>query len=265
MAQIIVFTSGKGGVGKSTLVANIGTSIALQKRSVVVIDMDIGLRNLDMIIGLERKVKSNIVDLTKGLCSLEEALVYDKRTHSYLALIAASQSDLKKDVNLFKFHQVLTDLETLFDYIIIDSPAGIEEGFNKSIFFAKKAIVVVNPEISSIRDADRVLALLENHRIKKEIFLLINRYRKELSRRSYYITSPDIISLLNVPCIGVISEDERVLRQNNSGVPFVYQSSFTITNDIKLVAEKLIDKKKPIHNKVPASKSIWEKMKNNAS
>jgi septum site-determining protein MinD len=265
MGQIIVFTSGKGGVGKSTLVANIGTGIALKKKRVVVIDMDIGLRNLDMIIGLERKVKANVVDLTKNLCSLEDALVFDKRTHNYLALIAASQSDLKKDVNLFKFHKVLTDLEDSFDYVLIDSPAGIEEGFNKSIFFAKKAIVVVNPEISSIRDADRVLALLENHRIKKEIFLLINRYRKELIRRSYYISAEEIISLLSVPCIGVISEDERILRQNNSGVPFVYQSNFAVSSEIKEVVDKIVGKKKTIKNNSPPTKSIWEKMKKNSA
>ncbi|MDD4028254.1 MAG: septum site-determining protein MinD [Caldisericia bacterium] len=264
MGQIIVFTSGKGGVGKSTLVANIGTSIALAKKRVVVIDMDIGLRNLDMIIGLERKVKANIVDLTKNLCTLDDALVYDKRTQNYLALIAASQSDLKKDINLFKFHKVLNDLEEIFDYIIIDSPAGIEEGFNKSVFFAKKAIVVVNPEISSIRDADRVLALLENHRIKKEIFLLINRYRKDLSQRSYYISATEIIDLLHVPCIGIISEDERVLRQNNSGVPFVYQSSFSVSTEVKDVTDKIVGKTKSIKRNAPPSKSIWEKMKKNS-
>ncbi|MCK5847797.1 MAG: septum site-determining protein MinD [Caldisericia bacterium] len=265
MPNIIVFTSGKGGVGKSTLVANIGTAIALYHKKVVIIDMDIGLRNLDMIVGLERKIKANIVDLTKGLCSLKDALVYDARTKNKLALIAASQSDFKKDINLFKFRAVLSDLETMFDYILIDSPAGIEEGFNKSIYYAKKAMVVVNPEISSIRDADRVLALLENHRIKKEISLIINRYRKELKKKRYYIPSDEIIELLGAPCIGVISEDERVLRQNNSGIPFVYQSNLQISTEIKEIAETIIGKKKNRITKKNQTKSLWDKMKKDSS
>ncbi len=259
--QIIVFTSGKGGVGKSTLVANIGTAIALQKKRVVVIDMDIGLRNLDMILGLERKVRTNIVDVTKGFSSVDDALIFDKRTNNYLSLIAASQSDMKKDINLFKFHGVLTYLEKRFDFILIDSPAGIEEGFSKSIYYAKKAFVVVNPEISSIRDADRVLALLESHRIKKDIFLIINRYNHKLSKRSYYISSDDIVALLHVPCVGIVSEDERILRQNNSGSPFVYQSNLPIATEIKKISRMIIGKS-PQKSKLNVSKSLWNKMKN---
>lgn len=219
MTRVIVITSGKGGVGKTTITANLGTAIAQLGKKVCLIDADFGLRNLDLLLGLEQRVVYTIIDALSGECTLEKAIVKDKRTEG-LHLLPAAQNRTKDAINPDQMRQVIEELSPSFDYIIVDCPAGIEMGFRNAISAAKEALVVTTPEVAAVRDADRVVGLLENENMKS-INLIVNRLRPEMVAMDEMISVEDIVDLLVIPLIGIIPDDKRIITSSNKGEPLV--------------------------------------------
>lgn len=219
MSRIIVTTSGKGGVGKTTVTANIGMALARLGRQVVLVDADFGLRNLDLLLGLENRVIYTAVEVFTGECRLEQALVKDKREPN-LVLLPAAQNRTKESVSPEQMEQLVSALTKVYNYVIIDSPAGIETGFKNAIAAAKEALIVATPEIAAVRDADRVVGLLEAQGIKR-IHLIVNRLRPAMVEVNNMMSVQDVQELLAIPLIGVIPEDERVIISSNRGEPLV--------------------------------------------
>ena len=219
MGEVIVITSGKGGVGKTTTTANLGSALAMRGKKVVLLDTDIGLRNLDVVMGLENRIVYDIVDVIEGKCKLRQALINDKR-FTDLFLLPAAQTRDKDAINEDEMIRLTQRLKEEFDYIIVDCPAGIEQGFKNAIAGADRAIVVTNAEISSIRDADRIIGLLESSNIRNPE-LIINRIRPEMVKRGEMMDVEDILDLLSIDLIGVVPEDENIITQTNKGEPAV--------------------------------------------
>ena len=217
--NIIAVSSGKGGVGKTTTTANLGSALALEGKKVALIDTDIGLRNLDVVMGLENRIVYDIVDVVEGKCKLRQALIKDKRFKE-LYLLPAAQTRDKSAVNEEQMKELTSKLKEEFDYILVDCPAGIEQGFKNAIAGADRAIVVTTAEISSIRDADRIIGLLEAAEIKNPE-LVINRIRPNMVRRGEMMDVNDIVDLLSIDLIGVVPDDEYVITQTNKGEPAV--------------------------------------------
>ena len=215
MGEVIVITSGKGGVGKTTSSANIGTGLAKLDKSVLMIDTDIGLRNLDVVMGLENRIVYNLVDVIEGECRLKQALIKD-RHYPNLQLLPSAQTKDKSAVRPEQMIKLINGLKKNFDYIILDCPAGIEQGFRNAIAAADRALVVTTPEVSAIRDADRIIGLLEEKGIRRN-HLIVNRLRPELVKRGDMMSAQYIIDLLGVPLIGVIPDDEAVIVATNQG------------------------------------------------
>ncbi len=225
MGRVIVITSGKGGVGKTTTTANIGMALAQRNRKVVVVDADFGLRNLDLLLGLENRVVYTAVDVLSGQCRLEQALVKDKRCAN-LVLLPAAQNRTKDSVNPAQMRQLISALTKVFDYVLVDSPAGIEGGFQNAIAAATEAIVVTTPEISAVRDADRVIGLLEANNIKKS-GLIINRIRPKMVAVNDMMSVDDVKEILAIPLLGVVPDDEKVIVSTNKGEPLVLSGTPT--------------------------------------
>ncbi|MCI8352981.1 MAG: septum site-determining protein MinD [Clostridia bacterium] len=219
MGEVIVITSGKGGVGKTTTTANLGSALAMQGKKVVLIDTDIGLRNLDVVMGLENRIVYDIVDVVEEKCKLRQALIKDKRFQE-LFLLPAAQTRDKSAVNEEQMRDLTSKLKEEFDYILIDCPAGIEQGFKNAIAGANRAIVVTTAEISAIRDADRIIGLLESSDIKNPE-LVVNRIKPNMVRRGEMMDVDDIVDLLSIELIGVVPDDEFVVTQTNKGEPVV--------------------------------------------
>ena len=219
MGEVIVVTSGKGGVGKTTTAANIGTGLAINEKKVVLIDTDIGLRNLDVVMGLENRIVYDLVDVTSGNCRLKQALIKDKR-YPNLFLLPAAQTKDKTAVNPEQMKELTAELREEFDYAIIDCPAGIEQGFRNAIAGADRAIVVCMPEVSSVRDADRIIGLLEAAELR-DPKLIINRIRPEMVKRGEMLDQSDVLDILAVGLIGVIPDDMDVVGFTNRGEPIV--------------------------------------------
>ena len=219
MGEVIVITSGKGGVGKTTTTANLGAALALQGKKVVLIDTDIGLRNLDVVMGLENRIVYDIVDVVEEMCKLRQALIKDKR-FTELFLLPAAQTRDKSAVNEEQMKELTGKLKEEFDYILIDCPAGIEQGFKNAIAGATRAIVVTTAEISSIRDADRIIGLLEASEIKNPE-LVVNRLRPNMVKKGEMMDVDDIVDLLSIDLIGVVPDDEFIITQTNKGEPVV--------------------------------------------
>ena len=217
MGEVIVVTSGKGGVGKTTTVANIGTGLAMLDKRTVVVDTDIGLRNLDVILGLENRIVYNLVDVINGKCRLKQALIKDKR-HPELYLLPSAQTKDKSAVSPEQIIKLIDEMRSDFDYIIIDCPAGIEQGFKNAIAAADRAIVVTTPEVSAIRDADRVIGLLEANEITS-IDLIINRVRYDMVKKGDMMSVDDVVDILAVNLLGVIPDDEQIVISTNKGEP----------------------------------------------
>lgn len=215
MGEVIVVTSGKGGVGKTTTTANIGAGLASMGKRVVMIDADIGLRNLDVVLGLENRIVYDLVDVTGGQCRTRQALIKDKRLEG-LYLLPAAQTKDKTAVSPEQMRDLCNELQQEFDYIIIDCPAGIEQGFRNAIAGAEKAIVVTTPEVSAVRDADRIIGLLEASELR-EPKLIINRIRPKMVRHGDMMDIDDIIDILAIDLLGVIPEDEMVVISTNRG------------------------------------------------
>ena len=219
MGEVIVVTSGKGGVGKTTTTANLGSALALRGKKVVLIDTDIGLRNLDVVMGLENRIVYDIVDVVEEKCKLKQALIKDNRFKD-LFLLPAAQTRDKSAVNEEQMKELTEKLKEEFDYIIIDCPAGIEQGFKNAIAGANRAIVVTTAEISAIRDADRIVGLLEASEIKNPE-LVVNRLRPAMVRKGEMMDVEDIVDLLSIDLIGVVPDDEYIITQTNKGEPVV--------------------------------------------
>lgn len=227
MAEIIVVTSGKGGVGKTTSSAAIGMGLALEGKKTVVIDFDIGLRNLDLIMNCERRVVFDFVNVIQGDANLSQALIKDKRCDN-LYILPASQTRDKDALTMDGVQKVLNELAESFDYIICDSPAGIEHGAQMALYFADTAIVVSNPEVSSVRDSDRILGILQSKSRRAEQglepvkeFLLLTRYNPERVLKGEMLSVEDVLEILAIPLLGVIPEDEAVLKASNEGKPVI--------------------------------------------
>lgn len=227
MGEVITITSGKGGVGKSTITANIAVGLSELGKKVVAVDFDIGLRNLDMILGLERRIVYDVVDVMEGNCNLSQALVHDKKSKS-LYFLPASQTKDKRVLDTAKVKKLVNELRNEFDYILLDSPAGIESGFEHSIFMADRALIVTTPEVSAVRDADRVIGIIDaksekakdGEEVKKEI--IINRIRKELVDSGAMLTTEDVLDVLAIPLVGLVPEDEKVISATNKGEPIIF-------------------------------------------
>ena len=219
MGEVIVITSGKGGVGKTTTTANLGAALALKEKRVVLVDTDIGLRNLDVVMGLENRIVYDIVDVVEEKCKLRQALIKDKRFDS-LYLLPAAQTRDKSAINEEQMKKLTNELREEFDFILIDCPAGIEQGFKNAIAGADRAIVVTNAEISSIRDADRIIGLLEASEIKNPE-LVVNRLRPSMVKKGEMMDVDDIVDLLSIDLIGVVPDDEYIITQTNKGEPVI--------------------------------------------
>ena len=219
MSEVIVITSGKGGVGKTTTVANIGTGLAAMGKKVAVVDTDIGLRNLDVVMGLENRIVYNLVDVINGSCRLKQALIRDRR-HSELYLLPSAQTKDKTAVSPEQMIKLTDDLREEFDYVLLDCPAGIEQGFMNAIAGASRAIVVTTPEVSAVRDADRIIGLLNANEIKKTE-LVVNRLRYDMVKRGDMMSSDDVVEILAVDLLGVVPDDENIIVSTNRGEPAV--------------------------------------------
>ncbi len=218
--RTIVITSGKGGVGKTTATANIGTGLAIRGQKVVVIDTDIGLRNLDVIMGLENRIVYDLVNVIEGACKLQQAMIRDKNGHE-LYLIPAAQTRDKSCVEPEQLRELCAKLEEDFDYVLMDCPAGIEQGFRNAVAAAQEAILVTTPEVSSIRDADRVIGLLEASELHRPK-LIINRINPGMVRQGNMMDRRDIVDLLAVDVLGLVPVDDRTITAANRGVPVVH-------------------------------------------
>ena len=219
MGEVIVITSGKGGVGKTTTTANIGAGLSQFDKKVIVIDTDLGLRNLDVVMGLENQIVYNLVDVIEGTCRLKQALIRDKR-YENLWLLPSAQTKDKTAISPGQMKKLTSELKEEFDYILLDCPAGIEQGFQNAITGADRAIVVTTPEVSAIRDADRIIGLLENNGLK-QVELIINRIRMDMVKRGDMMFVDDVTEILSVPLIGALPDDEHVVIGTNQGEPVI--------------------------------------------
>ncbi len=217
--RVIVVTSGKGGVGKTTTVANIGTGLALRQKKVVMIDADIGLRNLDVVMGLENRIVFDIIDAAEKVCRLRQALIKDKRFDN-LFLLPAAQTRNKDAISLKQMQELVDELKAEFDYVIIDCPAGIEHGFDNAVSVASEAIIVTNPEVSAVRDADRIIGLLQAKEIYKPL-LVLNRLRPDMIKNGDMMDVDDINDILAIKLVGIIPDDEEIIISTNKGEPAI--------------------------------------------
>ena len=223
MGETIVFTSGKGGVGKTTTIANIGVGLSQLDKKVVMLDTDMGLRNLDVVMGLEDKINYNLLDLLENRCRLNQALIRDKRFEN-LYIIPASLKNIPLEKYQKAFEILINHLNMEFDYILIDCPAGIDQGFRFATSVADRAILLTTPHVSAIKDASRVLQLLHGTRISK-IELIINEYDERLVKKKYMLSKEDISELFDIPILGTIPHDERIIVSQNRGIPVITMRS----------------------------------------
>jgi len=237
MGVSIVITSGKGGVGKTTTTANIGTALAALGNKVVVIDGDTGLRNLDVLMGLENRIVYTIIDVIENRCRLKQALIKDKRYPS-LCLLPTAQTKDKDDIRPQDMLNVVKKLKEEFDYVLIDSPAGIEQGFENSVIGADKAIVVVNPEITSVRDADRVIGKLDAKGLEDHA-VIINRLNYEMAQRGDMLDISDIIETLSIELLGVVPDDKNITISTNKGEPIVLDENSNSGQAFRNIAKRL--------------------------
>lgn len=237
MGRAIVITSGKGGVGKTTTTANLGTALAQLGHSVVLVDADIGLRNLDVVMGLENRIVYHLVDAIRGKCSVAKALIKDRRLDN-LWMLPASQTDDKDSVTPEEMRSLIFELKHLHDYVLIDCPAGIEQGFKNAIAGADEAIVVATPEVSSIRDADRVVGLLAQHDVPAR--LIVNRISPALVKRGDMLSQSDVIEILSLELLGTVPLDEHIVATTNKGVPAVLEGKSLAAKELTRIGKKLV-------------------------
>lgn len=245
--RVIVITSGKGGVGKTTTNANIGTALARAGKKVVMIDTDLGLRNLDLLLGLENRIVYTIVDVVEERCKLKQALVKDKKNPN-LCLLAAAQTRDKTAVTEEQLKNICEELKKDFDFILVDCPAGIEQGFQNAVAGASEAIVVTTPEMSAVRDADRIIGLLEAREEIKSYKLLLNRVRPNLIKSNDMMSVDDVVEILSAQLIGIIPEDTGIITSTNKGEPIVNDEKSLAGQAYKNVAKRIMGEEVPFLN-----------------
>ena len=223
MGEVIVVTSGKGGVGKTTTTANVGTGLAMMNKKVVLVDTDIGLRNLDLVLGLENRIVYTLVDVVENNCRLKQALIKDKR-YDNLYLLPCAQTREKTAVTPEQMRALTEELKSEFDYVILDCPAGIEQGFKNAIAGVNRALVVTTPEVSAIRDADRIIGLLEANGISDNA-LIVNRIRMDLVKKGEMMSIDDVVDVLAIKLIGAVPDDENIVIATNQGEPLVEEKT----------------------------------------
>ena len=244
MSEVYVITSGKGGVGKTTTTANIGAGLAAQNKSVVLVDADIGLRNLDVVMGLENRIVYDIVDVIDGNCRLKQALIRDKRYPS-LCLLPAAQTKDKDAINPEQMQKLCDALREEFDYIFLDCPAGIEQGFKNAIAGADKAIVVTTPEVSAVRDADRIIGLLEAAEMRDPM-LILNRIRPDMVKRGDMMALEDVTEILAIDVLGVVPDDESIVISTNRGEPCVADESSRAGQAFRDITRRILGETVPL-------------------
>jgi len=244
MGEVIVITSGKGGVGKTTTTANIGTGLASLGYKVVMMDTDIGLRNLDVVMGLENRIVYDIVDVVQGHCRVKQALIKDKRFED-LFLLPASQTRDKNAVNEDQMRKLCKEFKEEFDYVLVDCPAGIEGGFKNAIAGADRAIVVTTPEVSAVRDADRIVGLLEANDLKGPK-LIINRLRPHMVKKGDMMDIDDMIEILAIELLGVVPEDEFIVVSTNRGEPAVLDNDSMAGQAYRNISLRITDESVPL-------------------
>ncbi|OEH91467.1 septum site-determining protein MinD [Bacillus solimangrovi] len=244
MGEAIVITSGKGGVGKTTTSANLGTSLALSGKKVCLIDTDIGLRNLDVIMGLENRIIYDLVDVVEGRCRLNQALIKDKRFEC-LYLLPAAQTKDKSAVKPEQMKVIVEELKEDYDYLLIDCPAGIEQGFKNAIAGADKSIVVTTPEISSVRDADRIIGLLEQENIEPPR-LIVNRIRNHMMKNGEMLDVDEIVNILSIELLGIVVDDDDVIKASNKGEPIALDPSSKASIAYRNMARRILGESVPL-------------------
>ncbi|MDD2022652.1 septum site-determining protein MinD [Pseudomonas putida] len=266
MAKILVVTSGKGGVGKTTTSAAIGTDLALRGHKTVIVDFDVGLRNLDLIMGCERRVVYDFVNVVNGEANLQQALIKDKRLEN-LYVLAASQTRDKDALTQEGVEKVLMDLKKDFEYVICDSPAGIEKGAHLAMYFADEAIVVTNPEVSSVRDSDRMLGILSSKSRRSENgeepikeHLLITRYHPERVVKGEMLSVADVEEILSIKLKGVIPESQAVLKASNQGIPVILDDQSDAGQAYSDAVDRLLGKEKPMRFIDVQKKGFFERI-----
>lgn len=237
MGEAIVVTSGKGGVGKTTTTANLSTALARFGKSVVCIDADIGLRNLDIILGLENRIVYNLVDVIRGRCQVKQALIRDKRNKN-LFLLPSSQVEDKNAVSPEEMAALASGLKAEFDFVLIDCPAGIEQGFRNAIAGADRAVVVTTPEVSSVRDADRIIGLLQHHQIPSA--LVVNRLSAKMVEAGEMMSQSDVMDILAIDLLGVVIDDPKIVVAGNQGIPVVLQPNSPAGQAYVRIARRLL-------------------------
>ncbi|HSM70663.1 MAG TPA: septum site-determining protein MinD [Anaerolineales bacterium] len=256
-SEIITITSGKGGVGKTTAVANIAVALAANGAKVVCIDGDIGLRNLDVILGLENRIVYDIVDVVEGRCRLKQAMIRDKKL-SGLFLIPAAQTRDKNAVSATDMKRLVNDLRSECDYVLIDSPAGIERGFKNAIAPADRVVVITNPEVSAVRDADRVIGILEAEG-KGPGSLILNRLNPSMVRKNDMLSPDDVLDLLAIELLGIVPEDEGVIVGSNRGAPVSADPKSKAGQAFRNIARRIVGEEVPFLD-LDSSGSLWERI-----
>lgn len=242
-ARVITITSGKGGVGKTTGVANLGVSLALEGKRVVVLDADIGLRNLDVVMGLENRIVYDIVDVVEGRCRLQQALIRDKRLPE-LHLLPAAQTRDKTSVSPEQMVGLSEELRLNCDFVLVDSPAGIEQGFQNAIASADEVIIITTPEVAAVRDADRIIGLIEAAD-KGTPKLIINRIKPDMVRRGDMLTTEDVIEVLAIELVGIIPEDEMIIVSINKGIPIALDGASKSGVAFRNIARRILGQDVP--------------------
>ncbi|WP_440895989.1 septum site-determining protein MinD [Amphibacillus sp. Q70] len=258
MAEAIVITSGKGGVGKTTTTANLGTALALMDKKVCLMDTDIGLRNLDVVMGLENRIIFDIIDVSLGKCKLKQALIKDKR-FDYLYLLPAAQTSDKNDLTPEAMTEMIAELKKEFDYIIIDCPAGIEQGYRNAVAGADHAIIITTPEKSSVRDADRIIGLLEQEEIEAPK-LIVNRIRNHMMKTGDMLTVDEIIQVLAIDLLGIVADDDEVIKASNHGEPVAFQPNTKASISYRNIARRILGESVPLQS-FEEEKGMFTKMK----
>lgn len=261
MGEAIVITSGKGGVGKTTTSANVGTALALQGKRVCLVDTDIGLRNLDVVMGLENRIIYDLVDLIEGRCKMHQAIVKDKRFDDLLYLLPAAQTSDKNAITPDQMKKLMNELKQDYDYIIIDCPAGIEQGYKNAVAGADKAIVVTTPEISAVRDADRIIGLLETEEHIDPPKLIINRIRKNLVNAGDMLDVDEITMHLSIELIGIVADDEAVIKASNQGEPIAIEPNSRASIAYRNIARRILGESVPLQPLEDKHPGVFTKLK----
>ncbi|WP_059171279.1 septum site-determining protein MinD [Bacillus sp. FJAT-27445] len=261
MGEAMVITSGKGGVGKTTTSANLGTALALMGKKVCLVDTDIGLRNLDVVMGLENRIIYDLVDVAAGRCKMHQALVKDKRFDGLLYLLPAAQTEDKTAVTPEQVKDLVEKLKQDFDYVLIDCPAGIEHGYKNAVAGADRAIVVTTPEKSAVRDADRIIGLLEKEDNMEPPRLIINRIRPHMMRNGETMDVDDITEHLSIELLGIVADDDEVIKASHYGEPIAMNPNSKAAIAYRNIARRILGESIPLQQLGEENHSVLTKIK----